>query len=49
MIEYGLLASKSLEMFSDISFQLKDLLYSNPYVVIAIVIFAIIFYFLVWK
>jgi hypothetical protein len=49
MIEYGLLASKSSDMFSDTWFQLKDTLYSNPYIMIAVVVFAIVFYFAFWK
>lgn len=49
MIEYGLLASKSSEMFSYISFELKDLFFSNHYVIIGIAVFALVFYFMVWK
>ena len=56
MIEYGLLASKSSEMFSDttemffnILYSLKGLIYSNPYIMIAIVVFAIVFYYAIWK
>lgn len=49
MIEYGLLASKSSEMFFDIWSPLKDLFYSNPYIMIAVVVFGIVSYFVIWK
>lgn len=49
MIEYGVLASKSSAMFSGIDFQLKESFYQNPYILVAIGIFAVVFYYVVWK
>ncbi len=49
MIEYGVLASNSSEMFSDISFELKDIFFSHPYIIIGIGVFAVVFYLMVWK
>jgi len=56
MIEYSLLASKSSEIFTDTSemlsnvlYSMKDLFYSHPYILIAIGVFAIVFYYAFWK
>ena len=49
MIEYSLLASNSSEIFFDIWSPLKDLFYSNPYIMIAVVVFVIVFYYAFWK
>ncbi len=49
MVEYGLLASKSSEIFFDL-FYLKNLLYSNPFpILIVIGILVIVSYFLFRK
>jgi hypothetical protein len=48
MIKYGVLASKSSEIFLDLLWQLRSLWYSIPLpVLIAIGIFAIVAYFFV--
>lgn len=49
MIEYGLLASQSSEMFYGIVSQLKESFYQNPYIMIAMGVCAVVFYFVVWK
>lgn len=49
-MEYGVLASKSSEMFSNLLTQLRDLLYSHPYqILLAVGILAIISYIVLWK
>lgn len=48
MIEYGVLASKSSEIFSDLLSELRSLWYSIPFPLwIAIVIIVIVSYFLI--
>ena len=49
MIEYGMLASKSSEMFSGIMFQLKESFYQHPYILLAMGGCAVAFYLFVWK
>lgn len=49
MIEYGLLASQSSDIFFNTLYSFKDLFHSNPYIMTALGAFAVIFYFVVWK
>ena len=50
MVEYGLLASQSTVMISDIFSQLKDIIYSNLYPALALIgIVLTVLYFVYWR
>jgi hypothetical protein len=49
-VEYGLLASRSSEIFSGLFLQIRDLVYSNPLpVLIGIGLLVIVIYFVFWR